>query len=272
MQGKVVPDFASDFLGQTELSCQSVKLVGKRHAFTLQRELALSNHMHQFNAGQDRARCSKRFETEYRPRDAFDRTVILLANVVEIFDLPNCDRHCAILVQLNQRCLVGAALVHRYLVGYRVVPHGFFEEALGGACIPLGSQQEVDRLALLADCPIQILPGALDLDVGLIHPPAGTDGVLVLSKGFFQQWQKPHRSAIDRGMVNDHTTFLLHFFKMTIAQGIGGVPANANKDHVDRKSHPFSIQHSRLLVFQKQQSTGRRGPPRLMRQNPTFFI
>ena len=68
------------------------------------------------------ARRSKRFEAEHWPRDAFDRAVILLDNVVEIFDLPNRDRYFAFLVQLLQRCLVGAALVHRYLVGHSVVP------------------------------------------------------------------------------------------------------------------------------------------------------
>jgi hypothetical protein len=68
------------------------------------------------------ARRSKRSETEPRPRDAFDRAVILLDNVVEVFDLPNVDRYFAFLVQLLQRCLVGAALVHRYFVRRSVVP------------------------------------------------------------------------------------------------------------------------------------------------------
>jgi hypothetical protein len=40
--------------------------------------------MRQFDADQDRERCSKRFETEHWPRDAFDRAVSLLDNVVEI--------------------------------------------------------------------------------------------------------------------------------------------------------------------------------------------
>jgi succinate-semialdehyde dehydrogenase/glutarate-semialdehyde dehydrogenase len=44
----------------------------------------------------------------------------------------------------------------------------------------------------------------VDLDGCLIHPPAGTDGVPVLSEGFFQQWQKPDRPAVDRGMVHHH--------------------------------------------------------------------
>jgi hypothetical protein len=213
----VVLGFASDLLRQTELSCQCVKLVRKRHALTLQHELAFANHMHQFDAGQDRAGRSKRLETEHRPRDAFDRAVILLDNVVEVFDLPNPDRYVAFLVQLLQRCLVGAALVHRYLVRHSVVPYGLLEEAPSGGCITLGSQQEVDRLALLVDRSIQILPGAVAPDVCLIHPPTGTDGVLVLSKGFFQQWQKPDRPAIDRRMVDQHATLLHHLFQMPIA-------------------------------------------------------
>jgi hypothetical protein len=69
------------------LSCYCVKLVGKRHAFALQHELAFANHVHQFNAGRDRARRSKRFEAEHRPCEAFDRAVILFDNVVEVFDL-----------------------------------------------------------------------------------------------------------------------------------------------------------------------------------------
>lgn len=115
----------------TELFCQCVKLVGKRHAFTLQHELAFTNHMHQFDAGQDRVRCAKRFETEHRPRDAFDRAVILLDNVVKVLDLPNRNWDFAFHVQLLQRCLVSATLVHYYLVRHCVVPHGLLEETLG---------------------------------------------------------------------------------------------------------------------------------------------
>jgi hypothetical protein len=264
----VILGFARGFLRQAELSCQRVKLVGKRRFFTLQHELAFANHMYQFDAGQDRARRSKRFETRHRPRDAFDRAVILLDNVVEIFNLPNPDRYFAFLVQLLQRCLVSAALVHRYLVGHRVVPYDLLEGAPGGGCISLGSQQEIDRLALLVDGSIQILPGAVDLDVCLIHPPAGTNSALVLSEGISQHWQKPDRPTVDRGMVNHHAAFLHDFFKMPIAQEISHVPANADQNQVGQKSHPFGIQHGRLLIFQRQQSIGRWGPPFLMRQNP----
>jgi len=41
----------------TDLSCQSIKLVGKRHlGAALHHELTFSNHVHQFNAGQDALR------------------------------------------------------------------------------------------------------------------------------------------------------------------------------------------------------------------------
>jgi hypothetical protein len=212
------------------------------------------------------ARRSKRFEAQHRPRDTFDRAVILLDNVVEIFDLPNRDRYFAFLVQLLHRCLVGAALVHRYLVGHSVVPYGLLEKAPGGGRITLGSQQKVDRLALLVDCPIQVFPGAVDPDVHLIHPPTGTGGVLVLSAGCLKQWQKPDRPAVDRGIVSRRTTFLHHFFEMPVTQGIGSLPANADQNHVDRKSLYFGIQHSCLPTIQRQESTGQHRSPLLMGQ------
>jgi hypothetical protein len=60
-------------------------------------------------------------------------------------------------------------------------------------------------------------------------------------------------------MVDHHTTLLHYFFQVPVAQRIGGVPPNANQNYVDRKSHPFGIQHGRSLIFPRQQSTGRRG-------------
>ena len=153
--------------------------------------------MHQINAGQDRASRSKRFEAEHRPRDAFDRAVILLDNVVEIFDFLDLDRYLAFLVQLLQRCLASAALVHRYLIRHSVVPYGLLEEAPRSGCITLGSQQEVDSLAVLVDGFIQIVLGAVDPDVCLIHPSTGADGVLVFWEGFLKHWQKPDRPPIN---------------------------------------------------------------------------
>jgi len=43
------------------------------------------------------------------------------------------------------------------------------EEPFGGLEITLGGQQEVDRLAILVDGPVQVPPLASDPDVGLVN-------------------------------------------------------------------------------------------------------
>jgi hypothetical protein len=68
------------------------------------------------------------------------------------------------------------------------MPHRLLKEAPDRGCITLGGQQEGPS-GLPVDRPIPILPGAVDLDVYLIPPPAGTNGMLVLAEDLFQQWQ-----------------------------------------------------------------------------------
>ena len=43
------------------------------------------------------------------------------------------------------------------------------EKPFCGACIPLGTEQEVDRVAFRIHCSIEILPFTFDLDIGFIH-------------------------------------------------------------------------------------------------------
>jgi hypothetical protein len=52
----------------------------------------LANQVHELDASQDRLRRPKRFEAEHRPGKAFDCAVILLHDVVKVFDLPDRDR------------------------------------------------------------------------------------------------------------------------------------------------------------------------------------
>ena len=60
------------------------------------------------------------------------RTVILHHDIVEVFDLPDLDRDFSLRIQLVERCLVGAALVHRHRARNLAVLHGLVEEAPGG--------------------------------------------------------------------------------------------------------------------------------------------
>ena len=72
---------------------------------------------------------------------------------------------------------------------------------------------------------------------------AAAHRTLVLAERVLKQRQKPDRPAVDGGMINTHTTLLHHFLKMAVAERIGCVPADADQNHVDWKSHSFSSQH-----------------------------
>ena len=43
------------------------------------------------------------------------------------------------------------------------------EKPFCGACIPLGTEQEVDRVAFRIHCSIELFPFTFDLDICLIH-------------------------------------------------------------------------------------------------------
>ena len=80
-------------------------------------------------------------------------------------------------VRRNNRCftsgidlihnhLVGLALIHRDLLGSTVGLHGFFEEPQGCGLVAPGRQQKINRLAFLLHRPVEVFPGAFDLDIG----------------------------------------------------------------------------------------------------------
>ena len=41
----------------------------------------------------------------------------------------------------------------------------------------------------------------------------------------------------------------ISFFKVSIAQRIGSVPANTDQNHINRKTHPFGVQHGSGSCF-----------------------
>ena len=74
------------------MSCQRIKLVGKRHAgAAFPHEMAFANNVHEFASCQDSLRRAKRLEAAHRPDYALNGTVILLHEIVEVFDLRDFD-------------------------------------------------------------------------------------------------------------------------------------------------------------------------------------
>src|SRR5471032_2674074 len=114
--------------------------------------------------------------------------MVLLHHVVQILRLSNFDRHFAISIDRIYPCEIRPALVDRHRLRYAVSSDRLFEIAPGRGLVPLGAEQEVNRVAGLIDGPIQVLPFALDQDAGP-HSPSSTDLFLARSECLTERGQ-----------------------------------------------------------------------------------
>ena len=62
------------------------------------------------------------------------------------------------------------------------------KKRLGGRDIPLGAEQEVDRLSLLVDRAIEVSPAAFDLHIGLVDAPGGAGSACEAVPPLFEFW------------------------------------------------------------------------------------
>ena len=99
--------------------------------------------------------------------------MILLNDIIQVLALPKRFgiREQTLLLQLGNRLGISRILIHvddprRGGVGG---VEGLAEEALGGLGIALGTQQKVQRVALRVHRSIEILPLAVDLQVGVAN-------------------------------------------------------------------------------------------------------
>jgi hypothetical protein len=76
----------------TDLSRQRIKLVGERHFIgAVDCELAPADHVHELDVSEHATGAAERFEVEHRPSHALDGAMILLDDVVEVFNLAYLD-------------------------------------------------------------------------------------------------------------------------------------------------------------------------------------
>jgi hypothetical protein len=112
-------------------------------------QLPFPQHVHDLKTLQGSPCRLKRKEAHSRLRQAFDKTVILLDQVIEVF-------------HLDRACLRGYASSNRQC---------FEEKALSGPGIPCWTQKELDRVPLRINSPVEVHPHFFNLNVGLIHFP-----------------------------------------------------------------------------------------------------
>jgi hypothetical protein len=192
--------------------------------------------------------------------------MILLDNVVEVFNLVHEDRHVAARVNRVGHRLVDAALVHRDLVRIAVRSHGLVEKAPRCDHVALNRQQEVDGLALLVDSAIEVFLYVLDLDVRLIHELAAANRALLFSGYLLAERQETYRPPVDRRMVDRHAALFHDLLEVPVAQRVGRIPSDADQDYIDRKRIPLTV--SMLICPGFGTAVYPTGPPRsLMRQD-----
>ena len=139
-------------------------------------ELALADHMSHFDPS-DRSRSGmKCLEAHHRPGDPLDEPVVLLKNVVEIFDLSDFNyiaRSCEFKARIYslQASQIGAALVNYNPVRNAVGCDGLPEEPSRCRQIAALGQHEIKRFAIAVNRPVKIGPFTPNLDIGFVHAP-----------------------------------------------------------------------------------------------------
>ena len=192
--------------------CKGVELAGYRHGFAVGAvHLPLADHVHGFDSGDDDSCTPKRLESEYRPGDSFDGSMVLLDDVVEVFALTHQDIDAGVSLDAINGCCVGATLVDSDLLWRIVQVVGTFQKSLGTS----------------------------HLEIGFIHPPTLANGVLAPTKYGGQHRHHLDCPAMHSGVVNENTVFPHHLFNVTQAQRIGHVPSQASQHHFQRVVESF---------------------------------
>ena len=146
--------------------------------------------MRQLEPGERGRGAGERLESLRRSPTRFDDAMILFNEVVKV--LARSDLHVpplhALVAQQPQGTAAGNVLIEgdrpRETVSVRV--ERLTKESLGSGDAAVTTQQEIDRLAELVHCSIQVVPPTPDRDVGLVDPPRGpglpTEAIPALAK------------------------------------------------------------------------------------------
>lgn len=126
----------------------------------------------------------------------------------------------------------------------------FEQESFGGQLVSVRVQQEVNGLAFFVNGSIQIVPFTFDLDVGLIHSPAGANNFLPFPELNFEDRSIFDNPSLNRSVIELNASFFHEFFDITLAQAVPQIPENRLKEDALQKMptvKPFLTCHWLLL-------------------------
>ena len=104
------------------------------------------------------------------------------------------------------------------------------EEALGRVEVALGGQQEVDRIAVLVDGPVEVAPLTADLDVGLINPDRTAVRLAELAQPLLDQRRVGEYPAVQGAVINLDPAFQEQLLDIAVAERIAQVPGDGLND------------------------------------------
>jgi len=142
-------------------------------------------------------------------------------------------------------CKAAEELVEDPWVRRRPVRRHLDRHHSGGQCpvekrpssgqIASGRQPDVYDLPGLVDCPVQVRPPTVDLDVGLVDEPAVTRHVTARPRSLDELRGEPLNPPVDRDVIDVHSPLGKQLLDVTIGQAVPQVPPHRHRDHLARK-------------------------------------
>ena len=214
-----------------------------------------------------------RFETAHRLDQYLELSVIGLDHVIEILHLPvgRLPVQLSFALQFGDRCTIARRFVgieRGRLFPVLQASQGLAQEPLRCLGAAGRRQVEIDRVAPLVDCPVQVGPLAPHLDVGFIQAPARIKATppepaqpLLHLRGVALD------PAIDRRMVDRNAAFRQHFLKVAIADRIATIPAHRPQDHITLEMAPLEIRHRSVRPISAKHAQA----SRFLQQSPWWY-
>jgi hypothetical protein len=104
------------------------------------------------------------------------------------------------------------------------------EKALGRIEVALGGEQEVDRLPVLVDGPVEVAPLAPHLDVGFVDAHRAAVRFAEPAKAALDGGCVGEHPAVDGGVIDLHAALQEHLLDVAVAEGVAQVPGDGLDD------------------------------------------
>src|SRR5450756_466556 len=216
------------------LCCQGVELLCRGLSPATIFHLPFSDHVHEFDAGEKDSGAAKILEAEHWSGSAFNSSMVLLDNVVQVLDLAHDDPLPSSDINGFESRYIRAALIDGHVLGCPVPLDCLFEEPVCRGLVAMRPQQEIDGVACLVNGTIQILPLAPNLDVCLVHAPTPADLAFGAPEGLLQYGQQFDRPAMDGRMIDGNPALGHHLLQIPKTQRVSDIPAHTKQNHVQR--------------------------------------